>query len=169
MPVFKEPWKTNDKAFYLMQNGAITLFMNESILQDEIDWLVSNNYEVITMLADSWNNEIDFHNEISEKLNFPGWYGHNLDALNDCLSDIETDKEGIVIVFYDYEKFTAKFPTTAKHILDIFESVSRFLLLFGKRFFCLVQTNDPHFQMNNLGSNSTNWNRKEWESKKRGI
>ncbi len=47
MSVFKEPWNNNDRAFYLMQNGAITLFMNNLLLEDEIKWLTQHNYEII--------------------------------------------------------------------------------------------------------------------------
>ena len=31
----------------------------------------------------------ELHEHIAEALNFPDWYGHNLDALMDCLTDLE--------------------------------------------------------------------------------
>ncbi len=31
-----------------------------------------------------------FHRMLAEKLAFPEWYGHNLDALMDCLTDLDT-------------------------------------------------------------------------------
>ncbi len=33
----------------------------------------------------------DIHSLMAEKLNFPVWYGNNLDALYDCLTEIEDD------------------------------------------------------------------------------
>ena len=30
----------------------------------------------------------ELHREFAEKLDFPEWYGHNLDALYDCLTEI---------------------------------------------------------------------------------
>ncbi len=30
------------------------------------------------------------HRALAETLGFPAWYGHNLDALMDCLTDIDT-------------------------------------------------------------------------------
>jgi len=31
------------------------------------------------------------HKALSEALDFPDWYGHNLDALYDCLTEIDPD------------------------------------------------------------------------------
>ena len=32
-----------------------------------------------------------FHNALAQAMVFPEWYGKNLDALHDCLTDIGTD------------------------------------------------------------------------------
>ncbi len=42
--------------------------------------------------------ETDFHNEFQSQLNFPEYYGHNLDSLFDCLTDLEWIKEKNVIL-----------------------------------------------------------------------
>ena len=31
----------------------------------------------------------ELHEHIAEALDFPDWYGHNLDALMDCLTDLD--------------------------------------------------------------------------------
>ena len=43
------------------------------------------------------NREI-FHEIIARELNFPGWYGKNLDALYDCLVDLR--EETVISVLY---------------------------------------------------------------------
>ena len=35
----------------------------------------------------------DLHAQLAAALSFPEWYGGNLDALHDCLTDIFTDTE----------------------------------------------------------------------------
>ena len=30
----------------------------------------------------------EFHNALAQELDFPDWYGHNLDALYDCLTEL---------------------------------------------------------------------------------
>jgi len=169
MAAFTEPWNTNDRAFYLMQNGATTLYFQMSLLDNDIEWLRENGYDVQVFDANNWKSELDFHNDISERLNFPDYYGSNLDALSDCLGDISTTKAGIVLVFVGFDRMIQIQYERARMILDIFERASRYKLLFGERFFCLVQTNKPDFRMDNLGGNSTNWNQKEFLNSSRGL
>ena len=38
----------------------------------------------------------DIHNIFAEELDFPQWYGKNLDALYDCLSDVTEEVEIII-------------------------------------------------------------------------
>lgn len=48
--------------------------------------------------------EIDFHNEISNSLRFPDYYGRNLDSLFDCLSDLEwIMNENIILHISNFE------------------------------------------------------------------
>jgi len=39
----------------------------------------------------------DIHRILAEQLDFPAWYGNNLDALHDCLTDL-TEEVGIYIL-----------------------------------------------------------------------
>lgn len=47
------------------------------------------------------NNMGEAHRELKESLNFPNYYGENLDALNDCLSEIEKDHLVYFITYKD--------------------------------------------------------------------
>lgn len=42
----------------------------------------------------------EFHRVLAQLLEFPEWYGHNLDALHDLLTDISTPTH---LVFYNWE------------------------------------------------------------------
>lgn len=44
--------------------------------------------KTINLSLDSLTSPEDFHTAIAEALAFPAWYGKNLDALYDCLTDI---------------------------------------------------------------------------------
>ena len=42
----------------------------------------------ITLSAAAWKTPADAHQALKEALGFPEYYGHNLDALHDCLTDM---------------------------------------------------------------------------------
>ena len=46
----------------------------------------------------------ELHRELAEKLDFPEWYGANLDALHDCLTDLRDDVRISVVDFEELNK-----------------------------------------------------------------
>ena len=44
--------------------------------------------KTITIDCASISGKEEFHTALEEALEFPGWYGKNLDALHDCLAEI---------------------------------------------------------------------------------
>ena len=47
----------------------------------------------VTIDCSEIRSKADFHDAISRALSFPEWYGSNLDALHDCLTDIFEDTQ----------------------------------------------------------------------------
>ena len=45
----------------------------------------------ITLKLDKFSGKNEIHNYLKKKMKFPDYYGENLDALFDCLTDISTD------------------------------------------------------------------------------
>jgi len=54
------------------------------------------NRRLIVLDADQLTNRKSAHAYLEETFEFPDYYGHNLDALHDCLSEI--DEETVVII-----------------------------------------------------------------------
>ncbi len=103
-------------------------------------------------------------------LQFPDYYGKNLNALNDCLSDLEIpDRGGVVLVFFAFDSFAEKFPDFAWGLLDIIAGRSRVFSLKGKRLMALAQSVDPKLEMNPIGACPVLWNPDEWLNEKRGV
>lgn len=49
------------------------------------------------------------HRLLAETLSFPKWYGHNADALYDCLTDVRVDTTLTLLHFNDLGDFSAIF------------------------------------------------------------
>jgi len=78
----------NQRDWRLLANGFVHLYWRPSLLAEIRQWLVEKGYRVVSLDASGWETEADFHREIAEALEFPTYYGRNLDALNNCLSDV---------------------------------------------------------------------------------
>ncbi len=156
--------------YAILQNGAISMYYRAEILISDVEWLSNHGYQIDNFDCSRWYSEKEMHSKLASQLNFPGYYGRNLDALNDCLSDIEISTEGgRVLVFKRYDVFASQYPRVAWIILDLIENNSRRALLFGKRFFALIQSDDPKILFEPVGAYPIMWNPKEWSNKSRGI
>ena len=61
---------------------------------------------------------VEFHADLAGKLEFPPYYGRNLDALHDCLTDISCDT---TLVFFDAELFAQKAGPKGQSLLRVLE------------------------------------------------
>ncbi len=71
----------------------------------------------------------DFHTAIAAALGFPAYYGRNLDALADCLSDCSGSQ---VLLWDDWGVFARAEPRTAAIALDLLGSSRITTLLRGE-------------------------------------
>lgn len=154
--------------YQLMQDGPCILFYRQHVLDETVSWLRTHDYLIYTLDCSTWQNVDDAHEALSATLNFPDYYGRNLAALNDCLSDLEVPQEsGVAIVFLHYHKFAKKEPEVANAILDIIATQSRYFLLFGEILMALVQSDNPRIAFEPVGCTSVTWNPAEWLTSKR--
>lgn len=161
-----------DRAFRLAANSAVTLFRRPEILDETTGWLREHGYQLITMAATAWRTQADFHRDVKAALDFPDYYGDNLDAFNDCLRDVATyaygvdpDATGTVLVFTGYDAFTTREPAAAQAILDIVAGAAREAMLLGHRMLCLVQSSNPDITFDPVGATPVDWNQAEWTSR----
>ena len=53
----------------------------------------------------------EFHEILARELQFPSYYGHNLDALHDCLTDVSAET---VIILTDAAKADPRLPAVLR-------------------------------------------------------
>ncbi|MFE1574664.1 barstar family protein [Streptomyces fradiae] len=152
-----------------MINTFVTLFWRKRLLTLATERLEDRGFRVIRLEAGQWNTERDMHRAMAAALDFPDYYGHNLDALNDCLGDVACyggyddapEGTGLVLVFTDYDRFAATCPRTGQVVLDIIADQARQAAVLRRRLICLVQSNDPQIRFEPVGAMSVLWNNDE--------
>ncbi len=161
-------WQRLD--WQLLQNSAVTMYFHVPILEADAAWFVAHDYRVLSLRVDAYQSQYALLENLGKLLAFPEYYGRNLAAFNDCLSDIEIPHiGGLVLVFYQFDAFTRIDPSFAQAVLDICADNSRLFLLTGRRFLVLVQSDDPRISFKPVGGTAVMWNPQEWLNSKRGL
>lgn len=160
--------------YRLAASGSVSLFWSTEVLSSNVAWLSDHGYRVVHLEASGWRTEQDVHADLALALNFPDYYGRNLDALDDCLSDVagcdygfsEADA-GLVLVMRGIDQFMQRQPRLAHHLMDAVAGTARGAALFGHRILCLVQSDDPDLEIPPIGAAAVSWNDDEWLNSKR--
>ncbi|MDB6121068.1 MAG: barnase inhibitor [Pedosphaera sp.] len=154
----------------LLQNGSITLYWRTEFLEEDLQWLKGRGYRIDAFDCAKWEDETQLHRAFAESLQFPEYYGHNLDALNDCLSDLEIpESSGRVLIFQRFDMVASKMPYVAGAVLNILAGNARGFLLFGRRLIILIQSDDPKISFGPVGAQPVLWNSREWLNKDRSL
>ncbi|WP_426573350.1 barstar family protein [Aquihabitans sp. McL0605] len=163
----KQDWSRTDLS--MLQNGSVHLYWRPSVLAADLASLADLGYQLIELDAASWSSAADLHRDVAAALEFPTYYGRNMDAFNDCLGDValgdygwRSDSAGLVLVLRRFDAFVAADRPTAQLLLDVFAGRARIGALFGHQLLCLVQSDDPTIHLEPVGAQAVTWNRAEW-------
>jgi RNAse (barnase) inhibitor barstar len=169
-------WQRLD--WQLLQNGAVALYFSTDVLSEDLRWLRDHGYELHEFDCQQWTSAELVHSDFKRILKFPDYYGNNLDALHDCLSELAIPSGGgTALVFNHYDSYAKAAGaarinsgrTFAELILDIVASTSRSFLLVGMRLVAMIQSDDPRIRFEVLGCTHAVWNPREWLDEKRGL
>jgi RNAse (barnase) inhibitor barstar len=170
MAAFELSDETGGRLDYaLMQGAHVVLFWRSEVLASAVAGLTDLGYRVVQLDAGTWHMGQVMHEQVAAALDFPDYYGHNLDALSDCLRDVcpvrvrqRRRAEGLVLVLDGYDAFVAKQRRDAEVFTEIFAAVARQGLLLGHRMLCLLRVEDARFSLPPTGATPVLWNPQEW-------
>ncbi len=149
--------------YCLLQSSAVVLYRRGTVLAEDVDELRRLGYVIDELDAGAWTSSRNLHSAFAAALDFPDWYGANLSALSDCLSDVAVNHDGgRAIVIRNFESFAKRDADLAWNIADIVENASRRHLLFGRWLLLLLQVADGSFELPTVGARGVGWNPKEW-------
>ena len=147
-----DTWQRLD--YQIMCRGSIKPYTEDASLKNDISWLESENYNVTEFDCSTWETPELMHFELSDKLEFPGYYGKNYGALNECLNELEITNNGLVVVFRNLDTLNIN---TAHTLMDIFIASSRRHLLFNERLIILIKVKSNKYPLHPLGSIELSW------------
>ncbi len=143
----------------ILQNGWSSFYCKKGILNGDLAWFRSADFNIVEFECSDWDNSGAMHKSLKSKLLFPDYYGNNLDALNDCLSDLEISGEGLVVVLRNFDTVDAEI---RQKIAGIFANNSRRHILFGRKLILLIQVSRRDFSLAMVGGCSVLWNGSEF-------
>lgn len=160
--------------YRLAADGCVSLFWSTEVLRSSVAWLRDRGYRVVDLDASEWRGEEDMHTDVAVALNFPAYYGRNLNALNDCLGDVAVgdyglspEETGLALVIRRVDLFMRRQPLVAHHLIGAVAGAAQSAALFGHRILCLVQSDDPDLVIPPIGARTVPWNDAEWLDSKR--
>lgn len=90
--------------------------------QDLVDAAVQANVQVQRVHCAQVSDKDSALAAIARDLRFPEWFGHNYDALVECLGDLEwLPESGIVLMFEDSEAWQHADPDSFGEVLEILQ------------------------------------------------
>ena len=156
-----------EKDIEILKDGPICKYFKNGILDEDLNWFNNNNFEIIEVNCRNWNRK-NAHQNLKIALNFPDYYGENLNAFADCLTDMYNKRyKGLILVFRRYDNFVEEDGKFAEAILDIIAKESRVWLLTGQKLIGLIQSDNPDLDFPELGGTSPSWNGIEWLNENR--
>lgn len=145
--------------------GPVALYGPPDRLRRHVGALESYGYCCPAFDCSEWTSEAAMHQAFASVLEFPGYYGHNLNALNDCLGDLDIPEAGgVALVLWRFDQFTRLVPDCAWQVLDIIANAAWIAGLYGQRLLGLVQSDDPELRFAPVGARPVRW--VSWECHK---
>jgi len=152
----------------LLQNGCVVLYHSPFLMEEHSGSLVRSGWQFKDVYVGNTGSRDEFLNQVAVALEFPDYFGKNLDAFRDCLTDInfrEARRLALGLTRFD---LVAKHDVAfANAVLDIFAEIERHCLMEGGRVLFMVQSSDPDIHFAPVAATPVFWNFKEKLDSKR--
>ena len=152
-----------------LSKGPVSKYFSKDLLDEHLQFYGQHGYTVYQFDAKTWHGIDNFHSDLHAGFEFPAYFGRNLDALNDCLTDLSAEEGNVLVVVRNFDLWYQDERTYAKVFLDYMAHQTYRFLLQGARWITLIQSNSASFDMEEIGSHHVHWNQREWPNRDRGL
>ncbi|MGU3411147.1 barstar family protein [Microbacterium sp. M1A1_1b] len=136
---------SNRLDFEIARDDFVRRFQGVAAVREAETWLRREGYRVLDMDAGRWLNDRQMLSTFASALSFPSSFGMNLDALDDCMSDVaeaaygwDPSETGLVLVLHGFDRMAEQIPRPAAHLQDILQKQGRYAALFGHRLLTIL-------------------------------
>jgi RNAse (barnase) inhibitor barstar len=83
--------------------------------------LADDGVTIVLLDVGDCDSSDELHGALASMLDFPSYYGRNLDALHDCLGELITalPPSGLALVFRRFDRFESRQPVFAEGLLEV--------------------------------------------------
>ncbi len=110
-----------------------------SVLEDAV---VGLGRRCVVLDGSDVEDRTAFFRLCEQAFSLPEWFGHNWDALEECLADLDAE-DGVVVLWSDWALFAEAEPDEYATALDVFSDTARTLGLDGTPFLVLLVGEGP--------------------------
>lgn len=142
MSAFKEsPELYKQIDYQVVRNGFIRFYQNAGELGGDVMELDKSGYTITEFNCHGISNLLEQFNEYFQ---FPAYFRNNLDAMNDCIQDIDISGVGLVIVLKNMDNLKKE---DAETLLEILIKQAQMNFIIGKRLLILAHSSGITFRM----------------------
>ena len=157
--------------FVTLRDGGVALYHADGVLSDDVEWFRQAGYAVVNFDGAEWRTAELFFGSFAAELRFPSYFGHNLDAFNECLAEnSQVPERGLVVVIRRIDSTVGSLGQTfVQDAIDLLSLASHEQLLYGRRLMFLLQSVNPRIEFRTIGARPVSWNSREFLYSSRGI
>jgi RNAse (barnase) inhibitor barstar len=152
----------------LLQNGCVVLYYSPFQMEAHADLLCSIGWRFKEVLVAESGTQEEFYDQLSLMLEFPSYFGRNLNAFRDCLGEINFPESGrLALQLVRFDAVARRDARFAHAVLDILAESERRWLMQSRRILFMVQSSNPDLTFPGVGASPVLWNFEECQDSAR--
>ena len=148
-----ETWARLD--YSIMMRGFLKAYTDSALLKKDMEWLTSEDYNIIEFDCREWSNTDSIHFSLSSKIDYVNGAGYAWGCLDESLNELEIKETGLVVLvdYFDFVNFKM-----SELLIECFVRSAQRHVLFNQRLLILIKVEkNRNFKLNPFGAFNFCW------------